>query len=148
MGVIIGTSLNDLPGHLASIPAGEVVNLAIVTEQPVNQQMLSDITDNLRQAGVKVLGPAAFVNVDWEGYTKAAVYVSFRNPAMPASGEYSFWIAALLALGVVGALGYVVWKGGDVMGDTMASLMKMAFPLALLGTGAYIIVKSMETSRS
>ncbi len=139
MSVIIGTDLNGLSTHLGRISPGEPLSLAVVTEATVDQQLLETVTAAAQQSGLRLLAPASYVTVDWEGYQKSAIYLSFVNPEVPEEGQYSFWPVVIMALAGAGALGYFLWKGGEIADTTVKSLVNMVFPLALLFAGVYLV---------
>lgn len=139
MSTIIGTDINELPSRLAAIPAGETVNLALVTDKPVDQGALDDLTSKMREAGIKMFSPAAYVSLDWEGYTRSAAFVSFENPVTPADGEYGLLPVLLLGIVGVGALGYILWKGGDIATTFMENVSKMIVPLTLIGVATFLV---------
>lgn len=147
MGVMLGTDIRELPSRLAAIEAGEEVHLAVVTEQPVDQQVLDQITASFREGGIRVLTPAAYTNIEWEGYSKPAVYLSFEKPAIPAEGEYALWPALLLGGVLLGGVGYILWKGGQIAEETVQSFTKMAIPIILIVGAFWLGSKAISQQR-
>lgn len=145
MGVILGTDLDELSSRLAAMPAGQPVSLALVTDQPVSQATLDGITANAEKAGIKLLSPAIYASIDWEGYTRSAIYLSFVNPGTRASGEYGFW--PMLIAGVIGVsiLGYMVWKAGEI---AESSITKNLPWIALVLVGGFLGYQAMKENRS
>ncbi|MDM7999978.1 MAG: hypothetical protein QUS33_08260 [Dehalococcoidia bacterium] len=123
---------------------GEPVTVAICLDSPVTEGQISQMAGDLRASGVRVFGAQA-VNITWsDGQIHPGILLSFQRPSMAPADKISFWPVIILAIGAVGALGYIVYKGGEISEDFVQGLMKLIFPLALLGAGTYIIVKVTE----
>lgn len=144
MSVMIGTDLNELPYRIAGMAPGEHVHLAIVTEQPVSQDVMDQFAIDLRQSGIKLLSSVSYVDLEWEGYTKSAMYVSFEAPSPPASGEYAFLPMLIIAIAGLGVLGYLVWKAGDIAEDSAAAIVKKLPWILLILGGVWLASKQIK----
>lgn len=81
----------------------------------------------------------------WEdGRYYPAVFLSFDRPAMAPADKVAFWPVMILALGAVAALGYVVYKGGEISEGFVTQMAKIIFPMFLAGGGIWLLSKTLE----
>jgi hypothetical protein len=87
---------------------GENVTVGVYFSEPLTQDELASIQDNLRSGGVKV---NSLRTAEIEG--QPGILVSFKRPAVVPASKIGFW--PLLIVGAIGVavIGYIVYKAGE-----------------------------------
>jgi hypothetical protein len=138
---ILSMNMSTLAADLRAVPAGSPVHLSILTEQLPTDADLQRVFSEMRSAGIELLSAPKAVTLEWgDGYSMSGMDLQFRMPATPDPGTTG--LLPLLLLGGIATigLGYVVWKGGEITEDTVGSVVKMIFPMFLVGVGAYMLL--------
>ncbi len=141
---IFSMNMSTLAADLRAIPAGSAVHMSILTPDMPTDAQLQEVSSQLASGGVQLLSAPKSVTLEWDGYSMSALDLEFRMPASPDPS--STGLLPLLLLGGVAALGlgYIVWKGGEIAEDTTSQLVKMVFPMFLVGVGAFLIYSSTK----
>ena len=126
---------------------GEKVTVVLCLNAPAGQEQIAESKANLEASGVKVYSIGAS-EIEWgDGVMHPAVALCFARPAMAPADKIGFWPIVLAGVALFGAVGYVVYKGGEIAEDFMATVKNLIFPVILVAAGTYIVIKYMEKAK-
>lgn len=122
---------------------GEKVSVVLCLREPATAEEIEAARATLEASGVTVYNVQA-TEIEWNGEMRPAVRLCFARPAIAPADKIGFWPVVLVGLAAFGAIGYIVYKGGEIAEDFASTLKNLIFPLALLGAGTFILVRYMD----